>query len=312
MNDSAGELVGRLVAAGEWPEPQLLEAILAQGEAAVEPLCEVVRREVHGWPEEAPLCHAVDLLGSLRAVAAIPDLIELFSCYDNETLHSVSTTLGQFGDSAVEPLLAVVRNPARSWYQRSEATQAAVMAAHKSPELLERVASTLRELLSGHVTRAAELSEEEKETATFIVCDLSSLADPKARDLIDAAFNAKLVDGDIISQESVETDYARGPADVTPPEPRDWLEEYKEIYQEELDYPHRDAEHQTEEDEEFSDEDEEFFEDEEENSGKDGEPWQESKQRPIEHEGPRLGRNDPCWCGSGKKFKNCHLKVEPQ
>jgi hypothetical protein len=21
----------------------------------------------------------------------------------------------------------------------------------------------------------------------------------------------------------------------------------------------------------------------------------------------RLGRNDPCWCGSGKKFKNCHL-----
>jgi uncharacterized protein YecA (UPF0149 family) len=20
----------------------------------------------------------------------------------------------------------------------------------------------------------------------------------------------------------------------------------------------------------------------------------------------RLGRNDPCWCGSGKKFKKCH------
>lgn len=20
----------------------------------------------------------------------------------------------------------------------------------------------------------------------------------------------------------------------------------------------------------------------------------------------RLGRNDPCWCGSGKKFKRCH------
>jgi preprotein translocase subunit SecA len=22
--------------------------------------------------------------------------------------------------------------------------------------------------------------------------------------------------------------------------------------------------------------------------------------------GPKLGRNDPCWCGSGKKFKRCH------
>jgi uncharacterized protein YecA (UPF0149 family) len=20
----------------------------------------------------------------------------------------------------------------------------------------------------------------------------------------------------------------------------------------------------------------------------------------------KLGRNDPCWCGSGKKFKKCH------
>lgn len=24
-------------------------------------------------------------------------------------------------------------------------------------------------------------------------------------------------------------------------------------------------------------------------------------------EGVRLGRNDICWCGSGKKYKNCHL-----
>ncbi len=23
-----------------------------------------------------------------------------------------------------------------------------------------------------------------------------------------------------------------------------------------------------------------------------------------EHE--QIGRNDPCWCGSGKKFKKCH------
>jgi preprotein translocase subunit SecA len=23
---------------------------------------------------------------------------------------------------------------------------------------------------------------------------------------------------------------------------------------------------------------------------------------------PKLGRNDPCYCGSGKKYKNCHGK----
>jgi preprotein translocase subunit SecA len=26
---------------------------------------------------------------------------------------------------------------------------------------------------------------------------------------------------------------------------------------------------------------------------------------PYQHDGPRVGRNDPCPCGSGKKFKKC-------
>ena len=25
---------------------------------------------------------------------------------------------------------------------------------------------------------------------------------------------------------------------------------------------------------------------------------------------PKLGRNDPCWCGSGKKYKKCHLEAD--
>ena len=29
-------------------------------------------------------------------------------------------------------------------------------------------------------------------------------------------------------------------------------------------------------------------------------------QQPIHREGPRVGRNDPCPCGSGKKYKKCH------
>ena len=30
-----------------------------------------------------------------------------------------------------------------------------------------------------------------------------------------------------------------------------------------------------------------------------------AKQEPVKA-GPKVGRNDPCPCGSGKKFKNCH------
>jgi preprotein translocase subunit SecA len=33
---------------------------------------------------------------------------------------------------------------------------------------------------------------------------------------------------------------------------------------------------------------------------------QPTKVEPIRREHPRVGRNDPCPCGSGKKFKQCH------
>jgi preprotein translocase subunit SecA len=34
------------------------------------------------------------------------------------------------------------------------------------------------------------------------------------------------------------------------------------------------------------------------------------KAEPIRNRGERVGRNDPCPCGSGKKYKNCHMRLE--
>jgi preprotein translocase subunit SecA len=35
------------------------------------------------------------------------------------------------------------------------------------------------------------------------------------------------------------------------------------------------------------------------------EPQQEIKREPVKAD-PKIGRNDPCPCGSGKKYKSCH------
>ena len=35
------------------------------------------------------------------------------------------------------------------------------------------------------------------------------------------------------------------------------------------------------------------------------------KSAPVKRE-ITLGRNDPCWCGSGKKYKNCHMNEDLQ
>lgn len=36
-------------------------------------------------------------------------------------------------------------------------------------------------------------------------------------------------------------------------------------------------------------------------------PW--SGKLPFRRRFAKVGRNDPCPCGSGKKFKKCHLKT---
>jgi preprotein translocase subunit SecA len=35
----------------------------------------------------------------------------------------------------------------------------------------------------------------------------------------------------------------------------------------------------------------------------------EKPAQPVERHTPKVGRNDPCPCGSGKKYKHCHGKL---
>ncbi|HEV2969485.1 MAG TPA: SEC-C metal-binding domain-containing protein [Pirellulales bacterium] len=36
----------------------------------------------------------------------------------------------------------------------------------------------------------------------------------------------------------------------------------------------------------------------------------DQKIEPIRNRNPKVGRNDPCPCGSGKKYKNCHMRIK--
>jgi preprotein translocase subunit SecA len=37
---------------------------------------------------------------------------------------------------------------------------------------------------------------------------------------------------------------------------------------------------------------------------------EEARPEPVRNKGPRVGRNDPCPCGSGKKYKACHMRKQ--
>jgi preprotein translocase subunit SecA len=39
---------------------------------------------------------------------------------------------------------------------------------------------------------------------------------------------------------------------------------------------------------------------------RDGQEMPEVVETKVKDEHEKIGRNDPCWCGSGKKYKKCH------
>lgn len=231
MNDTAQVLVAQMVAAGEWPDPELLRAILNQGEAAIEPLLDVIHQPGHGWPAEAKIYYAAYLLGSVGGPSVIPDMIAMFYRYDHDTLEAVSEALGQMGPEVVEPALEVICDESLRWWPRAAAAGAAIDAAGDDPVLRSRIAVALRELLAGYLARADTLKDDDFQMATALVSNLARLADPEARTLINAAFEAGIIEEWVIGLEDVEHSYRQGGERSRRSDPQAWLREYEWQYQ---------------------------------------------------------------------------------
>ncbi|MDR3637121.1 MAG: SEC-C domain-containing protein [Isosphaeraceae bacterium] len=303
MSETARELVDRMAEAGERPDPALLEAILAHGEAAVEPLLEVLRRDLRGWPAEAPLVYTMGLLSDLRSPAAIPDFVNVLRRNYNELLEGMERELGRFGPAVVPALLEVVRERSADWYGRSLAIDGARHAAGDDVVLRSQIADTLREELPLYIDQG--VVDLDDDMPIWPVDGLASLADPLSRDLIARTFALGLSDHWVINEEDVERLYAQGGApDIV--EASCWIDEYKESYNRRSDVSDEQPDDEPPPSEEFR----RLWEESKravvaEMTGEDVEPL--SHIEPIRKAAHRPGRNDPCWCGSDKKYKKCHL-----
>jgi hypothetical protein len=370
------DLVDQMVQAGEWPKPELVEQIAAAGEAAVEPLREVARSRPRGWPSEAPLVHAVGLLGELKPPSALPELAAVAREYLNETSQEAGDALARYGAEGFEALLGLIQDPAVAGYQRTFLVESAKQAAGDDPVRRARLAEVLRDLFVRTVEQAREanafaeeLTREEEhageddesvpdddveleiddelgeepiededwtdgadeqaqdratsdeasepdevwdrekeqaenelppdETLAFLASDLCDLADPLAREMMLSAFADGLIDESIIDEGSVDRSYQEGPRINSA------LGSYPEGYRQSyLEHQERQARLATMRPPEFPTR----------TSYPSLEPGPPPRPvppappvEPIRNTGPRIGRNDPCWCGSGKKYKKCHL-----
>jgi preprotein translocase subunit SecA len=73
------------------------------------------------------------------------------------------------------------------------------------------------------------------------------------------------------------------------------LEEQRRLEQEGREYQHADSKSLTSEDSSTG--------------GQKAAPQAKQAQQPQQRQGPKVGRNDPCPCGSGKKYKQCCGKI---
>jgi SEC-C motif len=337
-------LVDQMVAAGEWPEPELMERIVQAGDAVVKPLIAFLRTYPRGWPAEAPLYHAIGLLSMLRPPKAIPELIEIVKRYGSDSGELAGRAVAEFGAVGFEPLLEVLRDPEIRGYKRRHAIEAARVAAGDDPTLRARLAEVLRFFLANAIERGREetrqwkmrreleessagadleaIRSDESETVpedsaapssgdgptgnedevklyiheeiALLVDDLALLADPSARKLIKTAFDEDLVDTSLIDQEAVEELYGQGGEPALPAQ--DWLGFYREQYQEHINFLNRPPTPPMIQARLPA------------RASSEPEPASPPPAPAmIRNVGPKLGRNDPCWCGSGKKYKKCHL-----
>jgi SEC-C motif len=335
-------LVSQMVAAGEWPEPVLAEQILAAGDAAVEPLREVLKTRPLGWPAEAPIVHAVGILGMLRPPSALPDLIAAARFYKNETGQVAGDAIATNGPEGFDTLLELIGDPSITGYHQSNLIDSAKIAAGDDPVKRARLAELLRQVFARvvgelketlalerqllnshnddeddvafHGEPIDEIDEDDHETVgemdaeneihptealAFLACDLCDLADPLARDMIQSAFDEDLIDEGIVGRETAWKIYDRGGKTYQPNAP--WLEEYSESYLEEQSYRERLA--RTPQVQFPSRTSYPSFSP----GRKEAPPAPTQPIEPFRYTAPKIGRNDPCWCGSGKKYKRCHL-----
>jgi hypothetical protein len=341
-------LVARLIATGEWPDPDLLEQIVAAGEAALGPLLAFMRTypSAAEYSREIVLYNGIGILSEIRTPAAIPDLIEILKRYPEESGELAAEALGHHGAAGFEAALELLRDPKLIGNYRRNAIDAAKYGAGNDPTRRARLAEAIRPLLAAEMERSrlererrraeeeasrrraegGEPGEEAEEPSdagkqpsrettvstgvqeaygpephpletsedlTFLVCDLADLGDPEGHDLVKTAFAEDLVDTYIADEESIEESFQQGGEEAR--KPLDWLEIYRERYQEHLERRNRPPQPSWPRARETSN----VLEVRPEELPPPVEP--------IRKTGPKLGRNDPCWCGSGKKYKKCHL-----
>ena len=135
----ARALVEEMLECGEWPPPELLQEIVSRGDAAIEPLLDVLRSGPQKWPGLDSLCHAGRLLSVLRRPETIPELVEIIKAHFIESSTVAAEALVEFGAAGFDALIYLCLDPSIKGYQRADVMNSAADAAGDDPARRRRL-----------------------------------------------------------------------------------------------------------------------------------------------------------------------------
>jgi hypothetical protein len=249
--------------------------------------------------------HAIYLLGELKAEKSLPDVLETF----RQGKEFIEFWYGDFMTGKFwEPLCYIVNtqkldalkqfvlSPGVWAYARSEVSTCVARIAVNYPERKNEVINWFRDIFRTIAIASLDDQIIDTDFIGLAICNVIEIRDPQLlpeiKKLYDLGYVSSFICGDL---EEVKQDIY---------EPVDYFDEkeFLNIY----DRYHKiiaDIEDELYDFNDFDDFDEDSNNRLEENSVN-------TRVEPIRSD-PKIGRNDPCPCGSGKKYKKCCLISEP-
>lgn len=238
--------------------------------------------ELHTGPVDSPVIfapvHAWRVLGNLRAEEAIMPLLELLQRVDDEEDDWVSEDLpmafAAIGPAAITPIAEYAADSSHGQWSRTAAMRSLTAIAKEHPDARDECVVRLGTQLEQFLCAPEEMN-------AFIICELIDLRAVELAPLMEQAFAAERVDEEICGDwEDVAIDLGLKAKRERPKRPNRLTEFSERAFDRALIEPFRAELERASDIVLVSD--------------------------PVPYLAPpKAGRNDPCPCGSEKKFKKC-------
>lgn len=285
VHDDAGvgahdfsEAVEALRRAGRHPSRALADAVLGFGTEAVEPLCALLRDPATWVPEALPEAmfpiHLLFLLGCLGDPRAMPTLLEVMQTQDlgDYLTEGTASVLAALGPETVPVLASLLQDHGADPFVRNAAGRALYLVGYASTEARGAVVEALT-----RVMREADLEDPaDFSTAEMLADDVLRTGDPEAIAAVRDAFarglaHSGFTDESIVDRSGASEAWQRLSHDAPPIAHFEWASRA----------PRQAALSTARSPMTFA-----------------------PRSVPV-RASPKVGRNDPCPCGSGKKYKKC-------